>query len=141
MTGFIYDEQDRLVEWAASCIGFEPRQDVKAIGWQEHGKLRAVTLWDGFSKCDCNIHIASDGSGNWLRRAFLKTSFAHPFVQWDLRRVTGLVPSKNVAALTFDLHLGFQREGLIRNALPDDDIIVLGMLREDCRFIPSQYRR
>lgn len=141
MSGFIYDEQDRLISWASERIGFEPRDDVKAMGWQEHDKLIAVTLWDGFSACDCNIHIASDGSGHWLRRAFLIASFSHPFVQWDLRRITGLVPSKNVAALTFDLHLGFQREGLIRHALPDDDIIVLGMLREDCRFIQSKYRR
>ncbi|WP_369674540.1 hypothetical protein, partial [Enterococcus faecium] len=56
-----------------------------------------------------------------------------PFVQWNLRRVTGLVPAKNADALRFDLHLGFEREGYLKHALPDDDLIVLGMTRE--RFI------
>lgn len=140
LNGFIYGDNDRLVGWAAEVIGFTPRNDVQAIGWQENGQLRAVTLWDGFSACDCNIHIASDGSGKWLRRPFLRASFWHPFVQFNLRRVTGLVPAKNAAALRFDLHLGFVREGLIRNALPDDDIIILGMLREDCRFLPENLR-
>ena len=141
MATLTYDNPERLIAWAAECIGFEPRQDVKAIGWTDGDTLKAVTLYDGFSECDCNIHIASDGSRQWLSRGFLRASFAHPFIQWNLRRVTGLVPSKNQDALRFDLHLGFEREGYIRHALPDDDIIVLGMLRENCRFIPAEYRR
>ena len=107
----VYENVDEMVVWASKIIGFQPRPDVTAIGWRESGSLRAVTLYDGFSECDCNIHIASDGSGNWLRRAFLIASFMHPFVQWRLRRVTGLVPAKNKDALRFDLHLGFKQEG------------------------------
>ena len=141
VNGFIYDDQERLISWASEVIGFTPRPDVQHMGWQENGVLRAVVLWDGFSECDCNIHIASDGTGRWLRRPFLRAAFAHPFAQWNLRRVTALVPSKNTAALRFDLHLGFKREGVIRHALPDDDITILGLLREDCRFIPQEYRR
>jgi len=141
MAALIYDEPERLIEWASKIIGFEPRPDVKAMGWGDSDGLHAVTLWDGFSVCDCNIHIASNGSGHWLTRGYLRASFWHPFIQWNLRRVTGLIPSKNAEALRFDLHLGFEREGLIRHALPDDDIIVVGMLREKCRYIPDQYRR
>lgn len=141
MATLIYEGQEGLIKWASERIGFEPRSDARAIGWGDGDGIQAVTLWDGFSECDCNIHIASDGSGHWLRRGFLRASFWHPFIQWNMRRVTGLVPSKNTAALRFDLHLGFEREGLIRHALPDDDIIVVGMLREKCRYIPDEYRR
>lgn len=141
MNGFIYGEEARLIEWASERIGFNPRPDAHAIGWQQDGQIRAVTLYDGFSQCDCNIHIASDGTRLWMRRPFLKATFMHPFVQWNLRRLTGLVPSKNTDALKFDLHIGFKQEGVIRHALPDDDIIILGLLREDCRFIPQEYRR
>lgn len=140
MGELVYEDPERLVAWATKIIGFPLRPDVKAIGWREDGELRAVTLYDNFSQCDCNIHIASDGTGNWLRRQFLVASFMHPFVQWNLRRVTGLVPATNQRALNFDLHLGFVQEGYLRHALPDDDIIVLGMLRTTCRFIPSKYR-
>lgn len=141
MATLIYDGQERLIDWASGRIGFKPRPDVRAIGWGDDDVIKAVTLWDGFSECDCNIHIASDGTGRWLTAGYLRASFWHPFIQWNLRRVTGLVPSKNTAALRFDLHLGFEREGLIRHALPDDDIIVVGMLREKCRYIPDEYRR
>jgi hypothetical protein len=140
VNGFIYGEQERLIGWASEVIGITPRPDAQAIGWQENGQLRAVTVWDSFSVCDCNIHIASDGTRQWMRKSFLRASFMHPFIQWNLRRVTGLVPAKNTVALAFDLHLGFRQEGICRHALPDDDIIILGLLREDCRFIPKTHR-
>ena len=139
MGEIVYDD-DSMIPWAIERIGFKPRDDVRAIGWRENGSLRAVTLYDGFSECDCNMHIASDGKAHWLSRQFLIASFMHPFVQWRLRRVTGLVPAKNTDALRFDLHLGFEQEGYLRHALPDDDIVVLGMLKADCRFIPPKYR-
>jgi len=139
MGEIVYDDES-MIPWAIERIGFQPRPDVKAIGWRENGELRAVTLFDGFSECDCNIHIASDGKPHWLSRAFLMASFMHPFVQWNLRRVTGLVPAKNRRALSFDLHLGFEQEGYLRNAMPDDDIVLLGMLRDHCRWIPKRYR-
>ena len=140
MGELVYDDSGQMIEWASKIIGFQPRSDAVAVGWREHGELRAVVLYDNFSACDCNIHIASDGTGNWLRRAFLETCFMHPFAQWGLRRVTGLVPAKNTDALRFDLHLGFKQEGYLRHALPDDDLVLLGMLRENCRFIPERYR-
>lgn len=124
---------DELVAWAAERIHFIPRADVKSFGLMSEKGIHAVTLYDNFSECDCNIHIASDGTRHWLSRQYLNMSFYYPFVQWNLRRVTGLVPAKNADALRFDLHLGFEREGYLKQALPDDDLIVLGMTRD--RFI------
>lgn len=137
----IYGEDERLVRWAqAGMGGLAFRDDATAIGIERNGELRAVVVFDGFSHCDCNMHVVSDGSKRWLTREFLVHVFAYPFIQCGFRRVTGLVPSKNLEALRFDLKLGFQIEGHIRHAMPDDDIVLLGMIRENCRFIPKEYR-
>ena len=82
MGHLIYDDP-RLIPWASEIIGFEPRSDVQAMGWIDGSSIRAVALWDGFSECDCNIHVASDGKPHWLSRAFLSAAFMHPFVQWN----------------------------------------------------------
>lgn len=141
MTEVVYGCEDELLPWALKVIGLDMfRPDAKAIGLKRDGEIVAVTVYDGFSQCDCNMHIASDGSKQWLSRAFLTASFAYPFIQLGLRRVTGLVPSRNSDALRFDTNLGFEFEGLCRDALPDDDIIILGMRKAHCRFIPLENR-
>lgn len=140
MSELIYGQDETLIEWAQCVIGCTFRSDATAIGNASDGKILAVAVFDGFSECDCNIHIASDGSGHVLSRGFLAASFAYPFIQLNMRRVTGLVPASNTKALKFDYHLGFVFEGRCRNALPNDDIIILGMLREECPFLPEKYR-
>lgn len=141
MTEVVYGCDEELMAWAESVVGSKFRPDAKAIGLKRNGNIIAVTVFDGFSECDCNMHIASDNSGRWLNKDFLISSFAYPFIQLKLRRVTGLVPAKNESALRFDAHLGFEFEGRCRNALPDDDIIILGLLRENCKYIHPDHRR
>ncbi len=137
----IYGDEDRLLPWAAERIaiaGF--RRDAYAIGLERDGELVAVVVFDSFSVADCNMHLASDGTGKWMNRAILAAAFAYPFIQLRLNRVTGLVPSKNAQALRLNEHLGFEREGLCRKAMPDDDIVVMGLLRENCKWVPKENR-
>lgn len=136
MNTLIYEQDKALVEWAEARIGVPFRTDARTIGYARDGELIAVVVYDGFSRNDVNMHIASDGTGHWLTREFLTAAFAYPFLQCGLRRVTGLVPAKNRDALRFDQHLGFRREGYHHKAANDGgDLISLGMLREHCRFI------
>ena len=137
----VYGENERCLSWASERIGgLQFRPDARTIGHERNGKLAAVCVFDGFSAADANIHVASDGSRRWLTRGFLAAVFAFPFIQVGLRRVTGLVPARNLVARQFNRRLGFDFEGLCRHALPDDDIVVLGMLRSRCKFIPPEYR-
>lgn len=137
----IYGEEDRLLPWALERIGIEAfRRDAYSLGLEREGVLVAVVVYDGFSRCDCNMHLASDGSGKWMNKAILAASFAYPFIQLRLNRVTGLVPAKNDEALKLNEHLGFVREGLCLKALPDDDMVVMGLLRENCRWVPKESR-
>jgi len=137
-----YGEEYRFLPWAASRIGINKfKDDAKSIALIKDEEILAVTVFDSFSDADCSIHIASNGSKRFLTREFLVKCFAYPFIQCRFNRITGLVPENNFAALKFDLHLGFKQEGLVREAMPDkQNIIVLGMLRRECRFIPLEYR-
>jgi RimJ/RimL family protein N-acetyltransferase len=136
----IYGEEDRLLPWAQERIGVRFRPDAYTIGLERDGALVAVVVYDAFSEADCNMHIASDGTQAWMNKSLLLAAFAYPFIQLKLRRVTGMVPAKNTRALAFDQHIGFVREGYHPKALPDDDLVSLGLLRENCRFIPQGER-
>ncbi|HEX5362327.1 MAG TPA: GNAT family protein [Fluviicoccus sp.] len=140
-TRLIYGEEHRLLPWARERIGIHAfRRDAYTIGLERHGELVAVVVYDGFSDVDVNMHIASDGTRQWMSKELLVAAFAYPFIQLGMRRVTGMVPASNKQALAFDEHLGFVREGYHPNAMPGDDIVSLGLLRENCRFIPKEYR-
>lgn len=134
----IYGQEDRLLPWAQERIGVAFRRDAYTLGLEKKGELVAVVVFDNFSEGDCNMHIASDGTRAWMNKSLLVSAFAYPFLQLRLNRVTGLVPANNEAALAFDEHLGFVREGYHPKAGPNGtDLVSLGMLREDCRFIPK----
>ena len=136
MANLIYGHEDQLLPWAQERVGVTFRRDAYAIGLEKAGEIVAVVVFDSFSECDCNMHIASDGTRAWMNKALLLAAFAYPFTQLGLLRVTGMVPADNEAALAFDEHLGFVREGYHPKAGPSGkDLISLGMLREACRFI------
>jgi RimJ/RimL family protein N-acetyltransferase len=132
----LYEQDKDLLAWAESRIGVPFRSEARTIGCARDGELVAVVVYDGFSRNDVNMHIASDGARRWLTCELLAAAFAYPFNQCGMRRVTALVPAKNAEALRFDQHLGFRREGYHpRAANNGGDLISLGMLKENCRFI------
>ena len=130
----------RIGPWLAAEVeldrAWEPHTN--GIGWLRDGQIVAAVAFERYvPKVDVQLHCA----GRFPRRAFAET-FIHVFHTLGCRRATGLVSSKNRRALDFDLHLGFRLEGIVRRAgLDGSDIYVLGMLREECRFIHAPWTR
>lgn len=138
MGRLIYNENDRLKAWAVERYpDAAVEEDSHAMGYEVDGELVVVVLYNGFTTHCCSMHVVSDGKSRWPSRGFLAAAFAYPFEQLGLHRVTAYVPAKNTAALMLDLRLGFQPEGRMVEALPDDDLIVLGMLRRNCKWLPG----
>lgn len=136
MRRLVLDQQERVAEFVRVLIPHvESWGDwYAAIGLESDGDLVSGVVYNLYSGSNIAMHVAGVGP-HWLSRSYLRAAFRYPFVQLGCRRVTGLVPASNAAARRFDEHIGFQREGLMRHALPDDDIIVYGLLREDCRWL------
>lgn len=131
----VYDA-DVVTDWVSERLGTRPGWlRTWAIGLERGGRLVAGVVYENFGAADVNMHVAAEGK-HWLNRTFLARCFYYPFVECGLRRVTGLVAAKNAPAQRFVRHLGFKLEGLARHALPDDDILIFGMLRDECRYIP-----
>lgn len=141
MLKLLLNSDARLVAWAQDVIGCTFFPDACAIGWGDGNEIRAAVVYDRWTQADAHIHLASNGTGHFGSRKFLAAAYHFPFVITGRRRLTGLVPASNSRALRLNLHMGFQHEGRLRHAGDDgEDIIILGMLREDCRFIPRQHR-
>lgn len=72
-------------------------------------------------------------------RKFIKACFRYVFEQLGCRRFVVRVDDSNTQAKEFDLKLGFIHEGTLREAADDGgDVLVLGMLRRECRWLGNR---
>lgn len=108
-----------------------------AIGWATPtGKLLAGVVYEDLRKPNINLHVAAIPGSRWCRPEFLREIFSYAFDQLGCGRVTGKTPASNTASRRLQEALGFQLEGIAREAMPDgDDLCIYGMLRRDCRWI------
>ena len=99
------------------------------------GELIAGVLYEDYNKANLIMHVAAIPGGRWLTREFLHVAFSYPFEQLGVSRVTGVVPSENLAARKFDEHLGFELEATLTGAHPGGDLLIYVMRKEHCRWL------
>lgn len=108
-----------------------------AMGYERDGQLVCGVVYNHFSGNDIAMHVA--GLGYWATPAALRVFFSYPFVQLKCQRVTAYVASKNVKCLTLVDRLGFFPEGRLREGMPNDDLMIFGMLRRECRWLEATH--
>lgn len=124
-------------DWVSSKIYGRDRfpPDAPSIGLLENGRIVGGVVYTMYTGNGIMMNVAGGYKG-WINRAFLRAAFAYPFKQLGCTRVSGLVRADNYAAQQFDERLGFKREGLVRRGDDDGtDLIMYGMLREECKWI------
>jgi RimJ/RimL family protein N-acetyltransferase len=136
MKRVVYGEDARVTAFVEALLPDECFEGGTAIGLESDGELVAGVVFDQYTKASVSMHVAALEGRNWLTRDYLTCCFAYAFIQLGVNRVTGLVRMDNTQAQKFDEHLGFVREGVLRKACKDGtNIILYGMLRDECRFI------
>lgn len=140
MKRIVWNEPERVARFVAGRVGEEEFNNFSAIGLEKDGELVAGVVYENHNGPNVMMHVASDGSRQWMTPAYLSACFRYPFLQLQCTRVTGLVRADNVEAQKFDEALGFEREGKLREAASDGcDLYVYGMLKRDCRFLGGRY--
>lgn len=112
---------------------FNPAVDI-VIARVHDGELRGGVIYNGYTGASINLHVWGRDS-KWADRDMLYMTFHYPFIQLSCRKVFGQIPANNTQALDFDLKLGFKIEARIPEVFPNEDLIVVSMKREDCRWL------
>lgn len=140
MKRIVWDHPERIMQFVAARTGEDCYRDYAAIGLERDGELVAGVVYQAHTGPSITMHVASDGSRQWLNPAYLAACFKYPFLVLGCLRVTGLVRADNRDAQRFDEHLGFCREGVVRQGCSDGtDLILYGMLRSECRFLEGKH--
>lgn len=89
-------------------------------------------------RAGCSVELHSAGDRGALSRKFIRYIAELVWTKLDVQRITGLVRADNADALETNDRLGFVREGVMRKALDGQDIVIFGMLRDECRWLPRE---
>lgn len=114
------------------------------IHLERDGCITAVVVYNSYIRAtSIDMHVAASVTGRWLTRPFLAATFKYPFEQLGVRRVTARIGANNPKAKSFLESLGFLHEGTIRKGWePTVDLLIYGLLKEECRFLGSMcYRK
>lgn len=115
------------------ALDIEDFMPCRAIGIVRRNSLVAGVVYHQYrpEQGDCELSVASR-SKRWASREVLGALLAYPFRQLECRRISARVRADNRAALRFNLGLGWQVEGVIREwYAPGVDAVMLGMTREE----------
>lgn len=135
MKRIVSNESDRISQWVAEQYrGSWTPYRFSAIGLEIDGKLVAGTSYEGFNGQSIMLHVAIL-PGIYLPRDYIFACFDYPFNQLGAKKLIGTVPASNEAALRFDLQLGFTPEATLKDVLPDGDLLLLTMTRDQCRWL------
>lgn len=143
MARFIISQpKAEIARFVAERVGIEeqtPWQNYSALALVDETRILAGVVYNQYSKANVFAHIAGLPGRHWLSPEFLFAMFDYPFRELGVRRITGLVQERNADSQRFVLHAGFSFEGRLAEALPDDDLLVYGMLKRNCRWISDEF--
>lgn len=109
---------------------------MQVISRVEEDELICGVVYENWTGAGGSIeaHIASFGP-RWLNRDFLYIMFDYPFNQLECKQAFVRVKAKNEKSIHWCHSLGFKDYVTIEDVFPDDDMILMRMKREECRFL------
>jgi RimJ/RimL family protein N-acetyltransferase len=132
----VFGEDERVAKWCQERLpnfsGWQGGYYV-AIGREKDSVLNGGIVFTDCTRCNMTLSIVLEAP---FTRPFLRAIFYYPFLQMKVRRVTALVNSKNLKSRRLCEHTGFVQEGVLRDGAVDDDVIIFGMTRNECRYLP-----
>jgi L-amino acid N-acyltransferase YncA len=128
-------------EWLQRRTDCAVTSDFSAIeALDAYGRTRGMVGYCGWTENSVQMHMAVTAPSVW--RALLRPSLEYPFAQVGVGVCLGIIPSSNVKSLRFAGAVGFEEKYRIRDGWDvGEDLVLLEMRKEDCRFLLSNERR
>lgn len=130
-----------VVQWVEHQLGAVYATNATGLGWRRRGRIVAGLAFEGYNGVNIFVHIAKL-RGEPMPVELVAAMFDYPFRQLKLRRMSALVADRNEASKAFARKLGARLEGTMKEASPDGDLCIFGLLRKDAeKWLAEPYRR
>ena len=132
------EQWNLLAQFLQEYAGVRPGLDLQMMGWITDNQVKVVVGFNSFVGKVCQMHVAMTKGYEFSPRELLRATFEHAFDKLKVKKVIGIVDSTNLKAMRYDAHLGFVEEHRMPGMHDDGDLVVLGMTREQCRFLEKK---
>lgn len=130
-----WEQDEKFLLWAEERLAFRyPRSEVTWLtSLSSDGSVRGVVVFSRWSPMGCELTVV--GAPGWITKDFAKAVAGYVWLHADAKRVTAIIAEGNEKSLNLAAQLGFQVEGHLRNWFLTGDAKILGLLRNDCKFL------
>lgn len=129
----VVPDAPEVIGWVERALNIKIAMPAHAFGYMTNDKepVCAVVVNDYTgSNCELTIVAARPVSMPVVRHVF-----NYAFGKLGCRRVTVRTRKRNKLVQKLAARLGFKYEGIQKHFYADDDAVVFGMLKENCRWI------
>lgn len=116
---------------------YDPRSISIGLVRELGGEILAGIVYEGCNGASVMAHMAATGR---LTREFLWANADYAFRQLSLKKIVAPIASTNERMAWMAHSMGFKPEGLLKDAHPQGDILLMTLAKEDCRFLEGRYR-
>lgn len=138
MAELVFDQKERVGAWVAEQV----RQAADwgsfyAMGIDDNGQIIAGVVINNYNGTNATCHIAISKRSKLLIPLF-ENVCNYAFNVCKLKRLTGMVPTNEPHIISFDKHLGFEEEYVMKDGAPGADMQVLVMWPDKCRWLRKE---
>ncbi len=137
----VFGMDEFVAKWVSHRIPvFSPTPGhYSAIGFADGSRLIAGAVYHDFNEIGIGLTMAADDP-KWCTRTNLCAIFRYPFEQLKVRRVTACAARKNKRSRKLIEGVGFKLEGVIREGMGNQDAMLYGMLKKECKWLQFSER-
>jgi len=133
-------DADLIKPWIEKEINDEILgRDVRCIGQIDSNKeLIAAVAYSGFNEAQMIMSLAIKKAPS---RKFFAIMFDYPFNRAPVNRLTAFIRSDNEKSINLAQRCGFVLESTMKQAIPDADMLVFRLFKDECRFLDQKYQK
>lgn len=122
-----------VAKWLGDKLGTEFTPPYEAIGILDKDGFRiGAALFN--DRADRNIELTTYGPGAFRRDVCVWIA-QYCFIKNDCLRITARTRVSNLHVRRVMEKFGWRHEGTLRDWYDDEDAVIYGMTRDDCRFL------
>lgn len=130
------DLQDATKPHPNDVYRFNPLVDHCLARVTPKGKILGRVIYSDYTGRGGSIKIhTTSWDKRWISRGLLFVVFDYPFNQLGVEKIFGEIRRSDEETLKFAFKAGFKAEAGLEGVYPGDDMIVVALYREACRFL------